>query len=160
MKKTTHLFLLALFAIAISCTPAAKNDENATSETEAEAATKDVTQLTYRDVVAIVFDDDGEGIEWHGEEMPNTLGDLLTIDSGDSCGENGCGTQLSLTSLAEKPMTVIIKGDYDIKGDQGYIPRKYIIEPAQTLSIGCSHLCYQGESYEFLRTVVGSAYTE
>lgn len=161
MKKTTFFTLLAILFVAFSCTSSSSEQSSETAEeAEAPESPKDVTQLTWREVVAMVYDDEGDGIEWHGEESPNDLTGFLTIGSGDPCGEANCGNKLTLTSSAEKAMTVIIKGDYDIEGDQGYIPRKYTIEPGQTLMIGCSHLCYDGKSFEFLRTIVGSAYVE
>lgn len=161
MKKKTFFTLLFILLVAFSCT-STNNEQSSdtTKESETTEAPKDATQLTWRQVVAIVYEDQAEGIEWHGEEMPNELADLLTIDTGEPCGEADCGTRLLLTSSAEKTMTVIIKGDYNIEGDQGYIPRKYTIEPDETLVIGCSHLCYEGKSYEFLREIVGTEYVD
>lgn len=161
MKNSILLSLLILFIISFSCSTPSNQRDSAEEQTEMPVDTAtDVTQLTFTDVRDMVFDDEGEGVEWHGEEMPNTLISFLTIEPGAPCGEGDCGNRLSLTSSAEKTIELIIKGDYDIKGDQGYMSRKYTIAPGATLMIGCSHLCYGGESFEFLRTIVGSAYTE
>ena len=161
MKKTAFFSMLAIVFVAFSCTSTNKEQSTKTAEVaETPEDPKDVTQLTWREVVGLVYDDEGQGVEWHGEEMPNELTEFLAISSGDPCGDGDCGKNLSLTSSAEKSMIVIIKGDYDIEGDQGYIPRRYTIEPGQTLNIGCSHLCYGGKSYEFPRTIVGSEYAK
>lgn len=147
--------------LLISCGQTANtNDEEQSKEQPETASAKDVDQLTWQDVVAMVFDDQGEGIEWHGEEMPNDLTEFLVINSGDPCGEEDCGQRLSLVNISDKSITTIIRGDYDIEGDVGYIPRKYVIDAGDTLMIGCSHLCYGGKGYKFPRTFVASAYTE
>ena len=106
----------------------------------------------------MVYGQTGEGIEWHGEELPNELATFLVIATGDNCGEGGCGKQLSMTSSADKPIEVIIRADYDLDGDQGYIPRKYVIGAQETLSIGCSQICVDGDVYEFQRKIVGTVY--
>lgn len=163
MKKSIHFLLTLVTCITmLSCSQTASTDESAQSEEQAEAvdSTQDVSQLTYQDVVAMVYDDEGEGIEWHGEEMPNTLTDFLTITTGEPCGEGNCGNRLALTNTADQSITLIVKGDYDLEGDQGYIPRKYVVGAGEKLMIGCSHLCIGGKSYEFPRTIVGSEYTQ
>ncbi len=163
MNKSKHFFyiLIPVF-ILVSCSQSAqKNDAEETEETNEEltASTKGVDQLTFQDVVAMVYDDEGEGIEWHGEEMPNDLIEFLVISSGDPCGEKDCGQRLTLTNNSDQSITTIIRGEYDIEGDQGQIPRKYVIDGGGTLLIGCTHLCYDGKGYEFTRTIVASAYT-
>lgn len=162
MKKSTQFLILFLVgSVLISCSTSSSNTESEKTEAAADTTSaKDVSQLTWRDVVAMVYDDQGEGIEWHGEEMPNELTELLVISEGDPCGENDCGQRLSLINVSNRSITTIIRGDYDIEGDQGYIPRKYVIASGDTLMIGCSHLCYNGKGYEFPRTIVASAYTE
>ncbi|MEO9483783.1 MAG: hypothetical protein ABJG47_10075 [Ekhidna sp.] len=161
MKKATQfLHALLIGIILTSCSQTAKTGEADQSEERETSTAEDVDQLTWSDVVAMVFDDEGEGIEWHGEEMANELTEFLVINSGEPCGEDDCGQRLALTNISDRSITTIIRGDYDIEGDQSYIPRKYIIAPSDTLMIGCSHLCYGGKGYEFPRTIVASAYTE
>ncbi len=162
MKKSIqYLFLFFLGMAIMSCSTSSSSTETEQTETASDStASKDVDQLTWRDVVAMVYDDQGEGIEWHGEEMPNELTGFLVMSTGDPCGEDDCGQRLSLANTSDRSITTIIRGDYDIEGDQGYIPRKYIIAASDTLMIGCSHLCYAGKGYEFPRTIVASAYTE
>ncbi|MEO9870027.1 hypothetical protein [Ekhidna sp.] len=163
MKRSTYyLFTVASVFILISCNQTTKKNSSKQPDKESETlhAREDVDQLTYQDVVAMVYDDEGERIEWHGEEMSNDLTQFLTISKGDPCGEEDCGKILSLINSADQTITLVIRGDYDIEGDQGYIPRKYIIPATDTLLIGCSHLCYGGKSYEFQRTIVGSKYVE
>jgi len=159
MKRTTRFSLLAAVILVFGCSTATNNETSETAEAE-PTEEKDVTQLTYQDVVAMVYDDDGEGLEWHGEEMPNELTGFLSIDSGEPCATGNCGNELTLTNTAEKTITVIVKGDYNIEGDMGYIPRKYTVDAGQTARIGCSHLCYGEGSYAFTRAIVGSEYAE
>lgn len=141
--------LLALF---LSCSEGTKEESNNDAPRE-----YDVSKLTYRGVTSLVFNDDGRRIEWHGEEMANDMLENLTIFEGDSCGENNCGRELQLASKATDSLVVIIKADYDLKGDQGYISRQYEIAGGDTISIGCSHLCYGPETYKFPRKIVGSS---
>jgi hypothetical protein len=159
MKNKIH-FYLAIIAgtLLFSCGQSAKNTETGKSTQLESKAKSDISQLTYQDVVAMVFDDEGERIEWHGEEMTNELTEFLTIKTGELCGEENCGKRLILTSIASKTISLIVRGDYDLEGDQGYIPRKYVIEGGASLQIGCSHLCFDGKGYEFQRTIVGSEY--
>lgn len=161
MKKSTYfLFHLLLATIVVSCGQSASSNDSEETEEQTETTATEVDELTYQDVVAMVYDDEGERIEWHGEEMPNELAEFLAITSGEPCGEGDCGSRLTLTNNLDNSITVIIRGDYDIEGDQGFIPRKYIIGGGQKLIIGCSHLCYGGKAYEFQRSIVASAYTE
>ncbi len=159
MKKLFLPFLI-LFVLGSSCTQSTNQEDSESTEATESTESSSVDQLTYQDVVAMVYDDEGERIEWHGEEMPNDLVGSLSIALADPCGENDCGHQLTLTNTDSASITAIIRGDYDIEGDQGYIPRKYLIEGGATLKIGCSHLCYGGKGYEFRRTIVGSEYTK
>lgn len=163
MNKSKHFFymLISVF-ILVSCSQSTqKNDTEETelSGEELSTPTKEVDQLTFQDVVAMVYDDEGEGIEWHGEEMPNELIEFLVISSEDPCGEGDCGRRLTLTNNSDQSITTIIRGEYDIEGDQGQIPRKYVIDGGGRLLIGCTHLCYGGKGYEFTRTIVASAFT-
>ncbi len=163
MKKSIQfLFALLIGIILVSCGQSQKNSDTEESSSESKStAAKSVDQLTWQDVVAMVFDDEGERIEWHGEEMPNDLTAFLVIaNDGQPCGENDCGERTFLINTSNQTITTIIRGDYDIEGDVGYIPRKYVIGAGDTLMIGCSHLCYGGKGYEFPRTIVSSQYEE
>lgn len=143
--------------LIFGCSQSSPNSGN--SESTAEATTdelKDVNDLTYQDVVSLVFQDDGEGVEWHGEALPNDLKEFLIIEEGPPCGENDCGKSVTIRNTSDKTIVVITRGDFDINAEQGYLARKYIIVAGETLSMGCSHLCYQGESFSFVRAVVGS----
>ncbi|MEP1032962.1 hypothetical protein [Ekhidna sp.] len=165
MKKSTLFLIMLLTGImVISCSQTAKTDEEEQTKEQAaeqpEATSGEIDELTYQDVVAMVYDDEGERIEWHGEEMPNELTEFLIITNGEPCGEGECGNRLALTNTSDRSITAIIRGDYDLEGDQGYIPRKYVIGAGKKFMIGCSHLCFGGKAYEFPRTIVASAYTE
>jgi hypothetical protein len=164
--QTKILFTLLFCTLLISCS-SSTNSENNNSDEEApeektpETTNKDLSELTYRDVVDLVFKDQGEGVEWHGEEMPNTLISLISIGNEGDCGEGDCGKSMYISNTdSTKSIEVIMKGAYDLEGDIGYIARKYILSPGEKLSIGCSHLCYDGKSYLFDRKIVGSAYIE
>lgn len=151
---------LVILCLISSCSNSSQQAENTeTDEASAGVAPKEVNDLTYREVVDLVFKDEGEGIEWHGEALPNELSTFLIIEEGEPCGENNCGKNVTIRNTSDKTIVAITRGDFDINGEQGYIARKYTIAAGQALSMGCSHLCYQGEGFPFSRTVVGSEYS-
>lgn len=160
------LFPLLICTLLISCSTSTTGEnensgEAVDNEKTPESTKKDLSELTYRDVIGMVFKDQGEGIEWHGEEMPNTLIESIVINSEGICGDGDCGKTMYITSLdSTKSIEIIMKGAYDLEGDIGYIARKYTLSPGEKLSIGCSHLCYDGKNYLFDRQVVGSTYVE
>jgi len=163
MKTQLNLLLTLLFcSIIVSCSTSNSSENESAEEQETEESPKkDISELTYSDVIDLVFQDQGEGVEWHGEEVPNTLALSVAISSEEACGEGDCGKAMYITSTdSTKTIEVIMKGAYDLEGDIGYIARKYDLAPGQKLSLGCSHLCFNGKSYLFDRQVVGSAYIE
>ncbi|GAB4236490.1 MAG: hypothetical protein Tsb0034_11160 [Ekhidna sp.] len=164
MKRSqafSTILVLALLTGACSSTPSNEQSQAPVEESGKSAeAKKDVSELTFREVYDMVFGDFGKRREWHGEEMPNTLTDMLAITAGEPCGEGNCGEGLLLTNNADRPIGVVVKGAYDIDGDQGYMATEYEIEAGQSIDIGCSHLCYDGKSYLFDRKIVGSWYMD
>ena len=159
MKNTIYTALVILSGIILfSCNQSAKTETSDQASKLASETITDISQLTYRHVIKMVFDDEGEGLEWHGEEMPNEFAKFLTFTTGEACGEGDCGNRLFIKNSADKVMTVIVRGDYDLEGNQGYIPRKYVIDGGASIQIGCSHLCFGGKGYEIPRTIVESAF--
>ncbi len=158
MRNSASISLILSFLCLIfSCSNPSQQAENSGSDKSTTAEEpKKVNDLTYREVVDLVFKDEGEGIEWHGEALPNDLTSFLVIEEGGPCGENDCGKFVTIRNTSEKTIVAITRGDFDINGEQGYIARKYTIAAGQVLSMGCSHLCYQGEGFPFSRTIVGS----
>jgi len=151
--KTTQLLVFSFLIVTASCTPTGKESNDTTEEKE------DVSELTYQDVTEMVFSDEGERIEWHGEQLPNEAMDYLSFKLEGKCGEDDCGDALYLTNIhVDRGITAIVKGAYDINGDVGYIARKYIVPAGKQLSVGCSHLCYDGKAYKFDREIVSSVY--
>lgn len=163
MRGSNTLSLILPLALLLSfCTSG--NNKPPESEAEEPVAAienkKDVSELTFNEVYGMVFGESGNRREWHGEEMPNTLTNMLSIATGEPCGEDNCGNALSITNNSDKSIGVVIKGAYDIEGDQGYMAVEYEITAGQSVNIGCSHLCYVGKSYLFDREIVGSWYME
>lgn len=129
--------------------------------TSTKESTDDDT-ITYEFIVEQVFNDEGEGIEWHGEAIPNEEDLFLSFSSSGKCGDGDCGESMFMTSSHEtKSIEVILKNSYFFDDEEGsYIARKYIIKPKQKMAIGCTHLCYKGKSYEFAREVVGTQFVD
>ena len=158
----TSFWLLPLVIVFSLCAPPSKEQSvSSTDETsESTEVKKDVSELTYMEVYQAVFSEFGSRREWHGEEMPNTLTEMLTISSGEPCGEDNCGKALQLKNSSDRSIGVVVKGAYDIQGDQGYMAVEYEVGAGESIKIGCSHFCYNGESYLFDRQIVGSWYMD
>ena len=154
------IFLYVLFVLS-GCSGSNQNKDSSAVASEASSEElKDVNDLTYMEVVELVFKDEGEGVEWHGEALPNEMKEALVIEEGGPCGEHDCGKTVSIRNTADKTIVAITRGDFDINDEQGYLARKYTILAGQTLSMGCSHLCYRGEAFPFRRAIVGSEFSE
>lgn len=157
-----HLFTLFFCTLLLSCSSSNNNEKenkDATDDVTEKTTKKDVSELTYRDVIAMIYSEDGEGIEWHGEEVSNTLSELLVFSSNGDCGEGDCGKAMFITNNDEdKTIEVIVKASYDLEGDIGFLARKYTLTAGETQSMGCSHMCYNGKAYLFDRQLVGSVY--
>lgn len=144
--------------LIFGCSQSSPNSESTIESITDEL--KNVNDLTYQEVVDLVFQDNGEGVEWHGEALPNDLKEFLIIEEGSPCGENDCGKSVTIRNTSDKTIVAITRGDFDINAEQGYLARKYVLVAGETLSMGCSHLCYRGEAFPFARMVVGSEYSE
>ena len=131
-------------------------------EAEGEDGKKDVSELTYWDVVGMVWpNDEGDRIEWHGEEMSTEAKDDLDISQRGFCRDGDCGEKMFLANKnQEKSIEVILKAPYNIKGDEGYMARTYKLPPGGEFQIGCTHLCYDDKKYLFGREVVKAVYME
>lgn len=83
----TLLFCTLLISCSISTTSENENSGEVAENAEIPKITKkDLSELTYRDVIDVVFKDQGEGIEWHSEDMPNSLTESIAISSEGICG--------------------------------------------------------------------------
>ncbi|WP_420577579.1 hypothetical protein [Ekhidna sp.] len=164
MKKSTlHYFIILSVIVIPACeTGGSKtNGESSNDAAEAVEKPKDVSELAFMDIVNMVYPDSiGKLVEWHREEMPNSLIDSLEITEGEPCGEQGCGRTLLMTNNTDRAVGVLTKADFSIRDRQAYLAREYVLEAGQTIKIGCSHLCYNGEYIPFPRTIVGSWYMD
>ena len=58
-------------------------------------------------------------------------------------------------------MAAVIKAKFKLPGNNiDEMIRLYQLEPGQSLSIGCSHICHQENSYMIQREIVSAGYTE
>ncbi|WP_420388299.1 hypothetical protein [Roseivirga sp.] len=162
--RIAKIFVLASFIICCTnaCSSSGQKSAGSADEEEQGAETvKDISELSLLDIDQIIFrEDDGTRKEWHGDYLPNTLSDLIDMSSSGPCGEDDCGKKLTMTNKGDKTMGVVTKLAFSIKGEAGQMAREYLIGPGETLTIGCSHLCYHGESVLFERSIVGSWYAE
>ena len=144
MKHLPILFLL-LFALACNNSSTSSNAEEEENE-----------ELTYADLWDLVIQDTGERIEWHGESLNLSMKDPLTISTNGSCGENNCGESVFLSNNSDQTIEVTVQAPFQIEDVSSHLAAKYIIKPGATIAMGCSHLCYKGESISFARRIVGA----
>ncbi len=150
--KTKLIVSLILLINIFACRP---STTETTTENEEEG--KNITEITYYDLLKEVFEDDGYGIEYHGEALPNEFIESLMITKEGLCGSGGCGEGLFIVnSSAADTLEIIVNGAYDLEGNIGNIARQYVIPANGKVSIGCSHLCFEGTPYAFERKIVGS----
>ncbi|MEO1050407.1 MAG: hypothetical protein AAFX87_07265 [Bacteroidota bacterium] len=125
-------------------------------------ATEEEAELTYREMVILVFEDYSKRIEWHGEEAAvEGKEDLEIIKSEESCGEGDCGVKYYLQNNGtEQRIEAIVKAPYSIEGETSYVAMQYTVASGERVYIGCSHLCYKGETLEFTREIVGAKIIE
>ena len=122
-----------------------------------EETKRSIADIAYYDLLTEVFTDDGYGIQYHDEELPNDFFELLSITKDGLCGSGGCGEGLFITSAsATDTLEIVVNGTFDLEGNTGNIARQYVVPPNSNIAIGCSHLCFEGTPYPFERTIVGS----
>lgn len=163
MKKITFYSLVFIASLCFTAckTGGSNTDEKASKKSTEAERVKDVSELSVMDLFALIYPDStGTPLEWHGEALPNNLADSLQISEGEPCGDKGCGKQLLLTNNATRAVGLMTKADFSIRDRQAYLACKFEMDPGQTISIGCSHLCYNGEAFPFTRTIVGSWYLD
>lgn len=164
MKKTMRIPLILLFIVGLhACGTSGNSQAEANSDNDGATTPtpEDVSDLTIMDLFALIYPDStGTPLEWHGEALPNDLTEYLVISEGESCGDQGCGRQLLMTNTADRAIGLMTKADFSIRDRQAYLACEFILDAGQTLSIGCSHLCFNGESFPFSRSIVGSWYMD
>ncbi len=146
-NQMRHLKYLSLFLFLSFCSSPAKEQDTSTEEED---------ELTYMELYNLVIQETGQRIEWHGEELETSAAEFLTITKGEACGENDCGKSVFLENSSENRIQVVIQAPFQIEDVSSHLATKYTIEASSKIAIGCSHLCYEGESYLFERRVVGA----
>ncbi|MEQ9402925.1 MAG: hypothetical protein RIM99_05015 [Cyclobacteriaceae bacterium] len=145
--------LLIPFSLCILlsfCSTPIKEKETSVEEPADEPA------LTYMELYNLVIQETGQRIEWHGEELEKDATTFLTISEGEPCGENDCGRAMFLENTSEGTIHVVIQAPFQIEDVTSHLATQYSITGNSKISIGCSHLCYDGESFLFERRIVGA----
>jgi hypothetical protein len=151
MKLYLSIFLALMLTFCSS--PTKENDQ---PEEVEEAEQTEEAVLTYMQLYDLVIQQTGERIEWHGEELDKSGAEFLTISKDGVCGENDCGTAVYLENSSENQIEVVVQAPFQIGDDTGELATKYIIDANDKISIGCSHLCFDGEGYLLERRIVGA----
>lgn len=155
MTKTSVLFLIISFSIC-ACS-------KRTSDPSALPEDKHTSELTYMDIYNLALaDENGGGMDFHGDSFGNDATDDLSIYANGGCGKDECGISLVMENKnAERAISAVIKAKFKLPGnDINEMIRMYQLQPGQALSIGCSHICHQDNSYMIQREIVSAGYIE
>lgn len=152
--------LIVLFALlSISLYSCSKR----TSDPSALPEDKHTSELTYMDIYKLALaSENGGGMDFHGEAFGKEATDDLSIYANGGCGKDECGIALVMENKNdEKAIYAVIKAKFRLPGnDINEMIRLYFLEPGQALSIGCSHICHQDNSYMIQREIVSAGYSE
>lgn len=153
MLKQYFLFVLVPLCIC-SCSKRA-------SDPSALPEDKHPSELTYMDIYNLALAaENGGGMDFHGDAFGNEAADDLSIYANGGCGKEECGISLVMENKnAEKPISAVIKAKFKLPGNNiNEMIRMYELQPGQALSIGCSHICHQDNSYMIQREIVSAGY--
>jgi len=104
--------------------------------------------------------ENGGGMDFQGDSFGNDATDDLSIYANGSCGEEDCGISLVMENKnPEKSIVAVIKSKFKLPGNNiNEMIRMYQLKPGEALSIGCSHICHQENSFMIQREVVSAGY--
>ncbi|WP_084370415.1 hypothetical protein [Reichenbachiella faecimaris] len=155
MHKQSVL-ILVLFLSICSCS-------KRTTDPSAPPEEKHTSELTYMDIYNLALaSENGGGMDFHGDAFGNEASDDLSIYANGSCGKGDCGISLIMENKnIERSISAVIKAKFRLPGnDINEMIRMYQLQPGEALSIGCSHICHQDNSYMIQREVVSAGYIE
>lgn len=117
------------------------------------------TELTYAKMEEMVFsgNDEGERVEWHGQELNVEAAGDIEISESDDCA---CGKKLQITNNSDRTVEVVVQAAFSIEERNSHIARKYVLPGGASQAAGCSHLCNGDQEYLFDRKVVGAEYAD
>ncbi|MEO9806113.1 MAG: hypothetical protein ABJF04_22830 [Reichenbachiella sp.] len=149
-----------LFVLVTLCTCSCSKR---TSDPSALPEDKHTSELTYMDIYNLALAaENGGGMDFHGDAFGNDAEDDLSIYANGGCGKEECGISLVMENKnAERSISAVIKAKFKLPGNNiNEMIRMYELLPGQALSIGCSHICHQDNSYMIQREIVSAGYVE
>ncbi|MEP2026397.1 MAG: hypothetical protein ABJH98_08325 [Reichenbachiella sp.] len=153
MNKLLVLFFVTLLSVC-SCS-------KRTTDPSAPPEEKHTSELTYMDIYNLALaSENGGGMDFQGDDFGNDASDDLSIYANGSCGKGDCGISLIMENKnIESPISAVIKAKFKLPGNNiNEMIRMYQLQPGEALSIGCSHICHQDNSYMIQREVVSAGY--
>ncbi|UXX78411.1 hypothetical protein N7E81_13700 [Reichenbachiella carrageenanivorans] len=134
-----------------------------TTDPSAPPEEKQASELTYKDIYELALaSQNGGGAAFEGNEFSKEATDDISIYANGSCSKKKCGIALIMENKnAERPIAAVIRAKFKLPGNKiDEMLREYELLPGQALSIGCSHICHQDNSYMIQREIVSARYTE
>ena len=153
MNYKTLLFSFSMVVFFFSC----KNDKPST----AQVSNENTEQLNYGKMRELVFShSDGERVEWHGEALDESAKGDLEFVEGQPCGESDCGKLIVLKNNSDKAIESVVQSAFSVPDLPTHTATKLTVPANGTATVGCSHLCFGGESFVFSPKVVGAIHLE
>lgn len=134
-----------------------------TSDPSAPPEEKQASELTYEDIYELALaSQNGGGTTFDGSDFGKEAIDDISIYANGSCSKKTCGISLVMENKnSERPIIAVIRAKFKLpRNDIDEMLREYELLPGQALSIGCSHICHQDNSYMIQREIVSARYTE
>ena len=158
--KSTTLSILLMVLIGCNSPSGKESTTEVSTETASETTTKSISDLDYRQIVAMVLADTSDLSEWHGTPIEAVANDDLTLSMEGACGENDCGREVFLTNNGQRAISATISAVYAVEETPWLLSQVVKVNPGDKVSLGCSHLCYGEESVLFERKIEGSNYSD
>ncbi|WP_350292559.1 hypothetical protein [uncultured Croceitalea sp.] len=147
--------LALIFSITSSCKN--KSDKIKTEIGIENQETKNISELTFQEILFLLHKESEFGSDYHGElfgqEASNDIS--LVTKTKTHCGEE----MVLVNSSTEKKVQTAIMISFNFPNNPvDQIEMVYMIKPGETLPVGRNAFCYNGKKYDIARKVLSAGY--
>ena len=147
--------LALIFSITSSCKN--KSDKVETQSTVENQETKNISELTFQEILFLLHKESEFGSDYHGESFGQEASNDISLVTQT---KTDCGEELVLVnSSTEKKVQTAIMISFSFPNNPvNQIAMVYIIKPGETLPVGRDAFCYDGKKYDIARKVLSAGY--
>ena len=154
--KLNILYLFLAATVLFSSCKKEKQDSDDTNLKTISPTIKNISELSYLEVYHALFTDSNGGFDAHGDLYGQDAVSSLVINSENS----NCGNALFLLNNSDKLIVLAVKASFSLTGNPtNEMTRAYNIKPTDTISLGNSVLCYDGNEYPIKRDIISAGFT-